>query len=55
MEKLTEWKDLERENKIAIIVGVLLWAVIEMGVYSEAKRYAQIQQNVAKTEMVKGR
>ena len=50
-----EWKDLERADKAAIFVGVLIWLLLETGVYLEGKRYAQLKQNVFKTEMLKNR
>ena len=55
MEHITTWKDLERSDKIVIIVGIVLWAMLEFGVYKEASRCAQLKQNVSKTEMVRGR
>jgi hypothetical protein len=55
MEKIRGWKDLERPNKVAIIIGVFAWLLLETGVYMETRRWAQMKQNVFKTEMVKQR
>ena len=49
------WKDLERADKIALFVGVFIWVLLETGVCLNAKKCAQLKQNVFKTEMVKHR
>lgn len=49
-----DWADLERADKTAIFVGVLIWALLEVGCFMESKRYAQIK-NAVKTELVRGR
>jgi hypothetical protein len=48
-----EWKDLERSDKVAIFVGVLIWLLLETGVYLEGKRYAQLKQNVFNKEITR--
>lgn len=50
-----DWKDLERADKIAIIVGVLIWAALETGVFVQSQKFAQLKQNVFKSEMVNHR
>ena len=58
MEQIRSWKDLERPNKVAIIVGVFVWLLIETGVYMEASRWAkceQLKQNVFNKEVVNKR
>lgn len=51
-----DWSDFERADKIAIIVGVLMWAALETGVFIQANgSFSQLKQNIAKTEMVKHR
>ena len=51
-----DWKDLKRDDKIVIFVMVVLWALIETGVFFESKRTInQAQQKMVKTELIRGR
>jgi hypothetical protein len=50
-----DWKDLERADKVALFIGVLVWALLETGVYLDAKKHLKLKQNVFKTEMIKQR
>ncbi len=50
-----DWSDLERADKTALFVGVLIWALLEVGCFMESKRFAQIKNNVVKSEIVRQR
>ena len=49
------WKDLERADKIVLILGVVVWILISTGICLKANAAKQLKQNVLKTEMVKHR
>ncbi len=55
LKRETEWKDLERADKIVIFAGVLIWVALETGCFFLANKSAQMKQNVFKTEMIKQR
>ena len=51
-----DWSDFGRDDKIMIFVMVVLWALIETGVFFENKRAINnAQKNMIKTEMVRVR
>ena len=49
------WKDLERADKVAIIVAVVLWAALETGVFVQSVGGISKIKQIAKTEMVRSR
>ena len=55
MEKIRTWKDFDRADKVAIIVGICVWFLLEAGVFMETRRYAQLKQNVFNKEVVNKR
>lgn len=50
-----EWSDLERADKVALFVGLLIWAMLAVTAYKQSARYSQIKNNAVKSEMVRTR
>ncbi len=50
-----DWIDLERADKYAILVGVLMWLALETGVYIQSVGGISKFKQIVKTEMVKHR
>ena len=50
-----DWKDLERADKVVLILGVFVWALISTGLCMKANAAQQSNQNFIKTELIKQR
>ncbi len=51
-----DWKDLERADKIALLIGFVMWALLSSGVcVKNYNKHQYLQKNILKTEMVKHR
>lgn len=50
-----DWKDLERADKVVIAVACLMWLAISFGILNQSQKFAQLKQNMVKSEMVKHR
>lgn len=50
-----DWQDLERADKVVIAVACLMWLAMSFGAFNQSQKFAQLKQNMVKSEMVKHR